>query len=90
MTVVAVGVRDDRFLKEVVQRSAAVLTDAPTGEADLVFFGAENRAALDKLPALRSLIKPDGALWVIRPKGQTINHGVGRDDGGEAGRPGGT
>ena len=71
-TVVAIDIRDDRFLKEMTQRSATVLTDARKGEADLVFFGAESRTALQKLAACTPLIKSNGAFWVIRPKGQTI------------------
>jgi hypothetical protein len=72
LTVVAIDIRDDRFLKEMMQRSATVLTDARHGEADLVFLGAENRTALGRLAGLTSLIKPNGAFWVIRPKGKTI------------------
>jgi hypothetical protein len=72
LTVVAIDIRDDRFLKEMRQHSATVLTDARSGEADLVFFGAENRAALARLSAFTSLIKSNGAFWVIRPKGKTV------------------
>lgn len=71
-TVVAIDIDDDRFLKEMKQRSATVLTEARTGEADLVFFGAENRIALGRLASFTSLIKPNGAFWVIRPKGKTV------------------
>jgi hypothetical protein len=71
LTVVAIDVRDDRFLTEMVQRSATVLT-AGNGEADLVFFGAENRTALGRLAEFTSLIKSNGAFWVIRPKGTTV------------------
>jgi hypothetical protein len=72
LTVVAIDIDDDRFLKEMMQRSATVLTDARKGEADLVFFGAENRKALGKLAGFTSLIKSNGAFWVIRPKGKTV------------------
>jgi hypothetical protein len=37
---------------------------------DLVFYPAERRAALDRLSRLRLAIKPDGAIWVVRPKGR--------------------
>jgi hypothetical protein len=72
VTVVTIDIVDDRFLKEMIQRSARVLTDARRGEADLVFFGAESRTALGKLAAYTPLIKSNGAFWVIRPKGTTI------------------
>ena len=35
----------------------------------LIFYGAEHRDDLGKLADLRRKLKPDGALWVIRPKG---------------------
>jgi hypothetical protein len=38
--------------------------------ADLVFLGVEAAADLERLPALRARIEPDGALWVVRPKGK--------------------
>jgi hypothetical protein len=38
-------------------------------ESDVIFFSAAARADLDRLPALREALRPDGALWVIRPKG---------------------
>lgn len=37
--------------------------------SDVIFFSAASRAELDRLPALREALRPDGALWVIRPKG---------------------
>src|ERR687896_336691 len=40
-----------------------------SGEADIIFYGAESRPALNKLQALQKNLKRDGAIWVIRPKG---------------------
>jgi hypothetical protein len=37
--------------------------------SDVIFFAAASRADLGRLPALREALRPDGALWVIRPKG---------------------
>jgi hypothetical protein len=37
---------------------------------DLIFVGAESKADLSKLGSLRTYLKPDGAIWVIRPKGR--------------------
>ena len=46
-----------------------VVSPAARGPFALIFYGAENRDDLRKLPDLRRRLKPDGALWVIRPKG---------------------
>jgi hypothetical protein len=68
--VVALSFPEDRFLTEVIGRGAIVLKRAPAGGADFVFYGVSGRQALERLPALVSKIKPDGAIWIVRPKGQ--------------------
>jgi hypothetical protein len=70
MTVLAVSLDDRAFLDEVRARGATVVTRAKAGGADLVFYAANTRAALSRLAALAAQIVPDGAVWVIRPKGQ--------------------
>ena len=37
---------------------------------DIIFLSAMHTSALGHLAALRGAIKPAGAIWVIRPKGQ--------------------
>ena len=37
--------------------------------ADIVFYGANTRADLARIAELRELLVPNGALWIIRPKG---------------------
>lgn len=71
LTVVSIGVPDDRFLSEVASRGAVVARRQPAGGADLVFYGASSRKALDRLPTLVPRIASNGAIWIIRPKGQT-------------------
>jgi hypothetical protein len=41
----------------------------PESPSDLVFFGAETAADLKELKGLKTWIEPNGAIWVIRPKG---------------------
>jgi len=73
MLVLAVSVVDPAFLAELAQRGARVIRRPSKDRADLVFFGAERREALDRMASLSRSIKPNGALWVIRPKGrQTV------------------
>ena len=62
------GVNDEDFLAQLASSGASV-DGAPEGGADIVFFGAEVRDDLRRLADLRSILKKNGALWVIRPKG---------------------
>jgi len=73
MTVAVVGVPDDGFLAEVAARAGKVSRKAPaTGRpADLIFYGVEHRDALERIASLVALIAPDGAIWIVRPKGRT-------------------
>ena len=66
--VLVLGIDDGQFRRELEQRVARVATKA-AGQADIIFFGAESRAALDRLVHLQKHLKRDGAIWVIRPKG---------------------
>jgi hypothetical protein len=66
--VVLVGIGDPDLPGELTGRGADVLAEA--GSADLVFLGVERADDLDRLPALAALLPPDGALWVVRPKGK--------------------
>ena len=67
MRVALVDVDDDAFRAELGRR--AELADGTPQGCDLIFVGAPERAALAKLATLRHHLKPNGALWVLRPKG---------------------
>jgi hypothetical protein len=74
--VLVIGVDDGEFISEMEERGARVSMKADdralrhrSGQADLIFYGAASRAALDKLGPLQKHLKRDGAIWVIRPKG---------------------
>lgn len=72
MAIAAIDVSDDEFLLEIAGRAGKVArkAPAPARPADLIFYGVEHRDALDRLAALVPLVKPDGALWIVRPKGR--------------------
>ena len=38
--------------------------------SDAIFIGVTDTAQLSRLATLKRSLKPDGALWVIRPKGR--------------------
>jgi hypothetical protein len=62
------AVDDEAFEQELQARGVRVSTRL-AGAADIIFYGAESRPALNKLQALQKNLKRDGAIWVIRPKG---------------------
>jgi hypothetical protein len=66
--VLVLGVEDAQFTRELRNRGARVVTK-PGGQADVIFYAAATRAALDKLGPLQKHLKRDGAIWVIRPRG---------------------
>ncbi len=66
--VLVLGVDDAEFAGELAHRGARVTTKA-SGQADVIFYAAASRAALDKLVPLQKHLKRAGAIWVIRPKG---------------------
>jgi hypothetical protein len=71
MTVAAIAVSDRGFLEEAGTRAVKIIRSIP-GRArpvDLVFYEAAHREALERMGALAKLIKPEGAVWVVRPKG---------------------
>jgi hypothetical protein len=66
----AVGVDDAAFLKELKGAVAELAVGRVLADRDAIFFGATEASALRRLAALKTLMKPNGALWVIRPKGR--------------------
>jgi hypothetical protein len=66
--VLIVGVQDAALRAEVESRGAQVSAAKARG-LDVVFYAAANRRALESLDRMRKNLKPDGALWIVRPKG---------------------
>jgi hypothetical protein len=67
--VALVNVDDPGFVKLLRQRTSDILTGKPRTPCDLVFIGAEEVRDLERLPEVKTWIEPNGAVWVIRPKG---------------------
>ena len=66
--VAVVGVDDATLLSELAARGAQVTSGKPK-DCDAIFLGVSSKADLRKIAALKSSLKKDGALWLIRPKG---------------------
>jgi len=72
MTVSIIGVDDDTFALEIGARGAIIAgtTKGSAKNADAIFYGARHRDALGELASLGQLVRPEGAIWVVRPKGR--------------------
>jgi hypothetical protein len=66
----AVGIDDPAFLKDLGDSIASLSIGRVTKDNDAVFLGATSESDLKQLDRLKRMIKPDGAVWVIRPKGR--------------------
>ena len=67
--VAIVNLDDSGFIKLLRERTADVVIGKPRSKCDLVFVGADALAGLRKLAEVKGWIEPNGAIWVIRPKG---------------------
>lgn len=66
----AIGVDDGLFLAELAAAVGTLTIGRTVRDADAIFLGATKASQLDRLARLKTMLKPDGALWVIRPKGR--------------------
>lgn len=60
---------DDAFVADLEQAGAGVSRGRARKNSDAIVYGANTRADLDRLPTLVTSLRPDGSLWIIRPKG---------------------
>ncbi len=66
----AIGIDDEAFLQELERAVAFISIGHTVKNSDAIFFGVSRGAALNRLGKLKSALKPNGALWTIRPKGR--------------------
>ena len=69
LKVAVVDIDDSSFMKQLRERTSDITYGRPKGKCDLVFLGAKTRADLQRIKSVKSWIEPNGALWVVRPKG---------------------
>lgn len=67
--VAIVGVDDPDFLRELRKRTSDITGGKPKDPCDLVFLAASTRADLQRIVQVKTWIEPNGAIWVVRPKG---------------------
>ena len=68
--VAALGIEDQGFLDELDAATATMSIGRTIKDCDAIFFGANSASQLVRLKTLKRLLKSNGALWVVRPKGR--------------------
>jgi hypothetical protein len=68
--VAALGIEDQDFLGELEAAVAFLSIGRTVKNCDAIFIGATRSSQLNRLRVLKRSLKPDGALWVVRPKGR--------------------
>jgi hypothetical protein len=66
----AIGIDDRTFLRELEGAVTQLSIGRAVKDSDAIFVGATKEADLARLAKLKESLKPNGALWVIRPKGR--------------------
>jgi len=64
------GVDDVAFVAELEGAVARLSIGRTVKPSDAIFYGATSEAELRRLDTIRKSLTPNGALWVIRPKGR--------------------
>ena len=60
---------DPDFMSLLRERTSDIIHGRPRAPVDLVFMGARNASDLQRLEHVKKWIEPNGAIWVVRPKG---------------------
>ena len=64
------AVDDADFMAELIDRTGDISLGAVSPLSDAVFLGVEQPDDMAAMATLRSVIKPDGAVWVVYRKGR--------------------
>ena len=67
--VCVVDLAEPWFAKKLRERTRDVTREKPDEPCDIVFLGVRRLSDLNRLSELKSWIEPNGAIWVVRPKG---------------------
>jgi hypothetical protein len=68
--VAILGIEDPKFSKQLLARAAEVSAGRVSKDAGIVFLGATSAKDLRRLAAIAKMMKRDGAVWVVWPKGR--------------------
>lgn len=67
--VAVIGIDDASFLRMLRERTGDVVMGKPRRMCDIVLLGANEMRDLDRIREAKAWIEPNGAIWVVRPKG---------------------
>ena len=67
--VAVVDVHEAGFIDLLRERTTDIVKQRPREPCDIVFVGVETVADLRRIKDIKSWIEPNGAIWVVRPKG---------------------
>ena len=67
--VCVIDLDDAGFISLLRTRTSDIVLRKPRTPCDLVFLGASKPADLKRLNVIKTWIEPNGAIWVVRPKG---------------------
>ncbi|TAN31507.1 DUF3052 family protein [bacterium] len=67
--VAVVDIDDPGFLTLLRERTTDIVHSRPRAQCDMVFLGAQDHDDLRRLHEVKKWIEPNGAIWVVRPKG---------------------
>jgi hypothetical protein len=70
MRISVVGLGDGDFRRDLATRTQDLVEGKAAPDSDLIFLGANGLKDLDRLRTLQKSIQPNGAIWVVYPKGQ--------------------
>jgi hypothetical protein len=74
------GVNDEAFLRQLTARTPNAVIGRRRVRSDVLVAGIDRREGLTRLGTHRDFIVPDGAVWVVWPKGsKAINENDVRD-----------
>ncbi len=68
--VAVINIDDPEFRRLLAERTQDITEGDPLPDSDLVFIGVDDGLELLELPALRSRIVANGAIWVVSRKGK--------------------
>ena len=70
MRVALIDIDDPEIRRLIADRTTDLTEGTPKPETDVVLLGAETPADLAPLATLTTLIRPNGAIWVVSRKGK--------------------
>ncbi|HET7420415.1 MAG TPA: DUF3052 family protein [Candidatus Dormibacteraeota bacterium] len=67
--VAVMGIDDASFMRDLRRRTGDVIAGKPRRLCDIVIIGVDEMRELDVLKEAKKWIEPNGAIWLVRPKG---------------------